>query len=51
MNSNADMIEKMEWNISVPIFSNTVILKQLGIAIGIPLSLVALSIGLSSGKS
>jgi hypothetical protein len=51
MNSNADMIEKMEWSISVPIFNNTVILKQLGIAIGIPLSLVALVIGLSSGKS
>ncbi len=28
--------ETMEWSISVPLFRNTVILKQLGLAIGIP---------------
>lgn len=43
--------EKIQWNISVPIFRNTVILKQLGIAVGIPFGLVALIIGLASGKS
>lgn len=51
MNSETDMIEKMEWSISVPIFSNTIILKQLGIAVGIPFGLVVLVIGLTSGKS
>ena len=43
--------EKIQWQISVPIFRNTVILKQLGIAIGIPFGFVALVIGLASGKS
>jgi hypothetical protein len=42
---------KIQWQISVPIFRNTVILKQLGLAIGIPFGLVALGIGLTSGKS
>ncbi len=41
----------LRWEISVPIFRNTVILKQLGLAVGIPFGLVALVIGLSSGKS
>lgn len=41
----------MQWQISVPIFKNTVILNQLGIAVGIPFGLAALLIGLSSGKS
>ncbi len=44
-------MEKIQWQISVPIFRNTVILKQLGLAIGIPFGLVALVIGLSSGKN
>ena len=44
-------VEKIQWQISVSIFRNTVILKQLGLAIGIPFSLVALVIALSSGKS
>ena len=44
-------MEKMQWQICVSIFKNTVILKQLGIAIGIPFGLVALVIGFSSGKS
>jgi hypothetical protein len=42
---------KIQWYISVPVFKNTVILKQLGIAVGIPFGLVALVIGLASGKS
>lgn len=44
-------MEKIQWQISVPIFKNKVILKQLGIAIGIPFGLIALVIGLASGKS
>lgn len=41
----------MEWKISVPIFKNTMILKQLGIAVGIPFGLVVIIIGASSGRS
>ncbi len=44
-------MERIQWQISVPIFRNTVILKQLGLAVGIPFGLVALVIGLTSGKS
>jgi hypothetical protein len=44
-------MEKIQWQISVPIFRNTVILKQLGLAVGIPFGLNALVIGLTSGKS
>jgi hypothetical protein len=44
-------MEKIQWQISVSIFKNTVVLKQLGIVIGIPFGLVALVIGLASGKS
>ena len=44
-------MENIQWQISVPIFRNTVILKQLGLAIGIPFGLVTLVIGLTSGKS
>lgn len=44
-------MERTEWKISVPLFKNTVILKQLGVAIGIPFGLVALVVGLASGKS
>jgi hypothetical protein len=50
LNSETGMIEKMEWRISVHIFKNAVILKQLGIAVGIPVGLVVLAIGLASGK-
>lgn len=45
------MIEKIEWRISVPIFKNLIILKQLGLAIGIPFGLVALVIIFISGRS
>lgn len=41
----------MEWKISVPIFRDPVILKQLGIAVGIPFGLVALVITLMSDGS
>lgn len=34
--------DKIEWTISVSIFSNSIILKQLGIAIGIPFGLLIL---------
>lgn len=46
-----DMREAIRWKIRVPIFKNTVILKQLGIAIGIPFGLVALIIVLISKGS
>lgn len=42
---------KITWKISVPILKNTVILKQLGAAIGIPFGLLALVIGFASGRS
>lgn len=41
----------MEWKINVPIFRNSVILKQLGFALGIPFGLVVLVIVLTSGRS
>lgn len=41
----------LSWKISVPIFGSTVILKQLGFALGIPLGLVVLVIMLTSGRS
>lgn len=47
----SDMREEIRWKISVPIFMNMVILKQLGLAIGIPFGLVALIIVLVSGRS
>jgi len=44
-------MDKMEWRIGVPIFKNAVILKQLGLALGIPFGLLILGIVLLSGKS
>ena len=35
-----NQLDKIEWKIQVPIFSNSTILKQLGIAIGIPFGLL-----------
>lgn len=46
-----ELKEKIEWKISVPIFGVPLILKQLGIAIGIPFGIVAIIIAVSSGKS
>ncbi len=43
--------EKIQWNISIPVFKKAVILKQLGIAVGIPFGLAALAVGIASGKS
>lgn len=51
MSDTSDTQDVNRWEISVPIFKNTVILKQLGIAIGIPFGLVALIIVLTSGRS
>jgi len=50
LNSGSNIVLKIEWRISVSIFKNTVILKQLGLAIGIPFGLITLVIVLS-GRS
>ena len=42
---------KIQWRISVPIYKNTAIWRQLGLAVGIPFGLVTLVIALLSGKS
>ncbi len=47
----SDMQEAIRWEISVAIFKNALIVKQLGLSIGIPFGLIALAIGLTSGKS
>lgn len=44
-------MERTEWKISVPLFKNALILQQLGIAIGIPFGIMALIVGIASGKS
>jgi len=41
--------EKINWEINVPIFRNTVILKDLGIALGIPFGLLILMLLVISG--
>ncbi len=43
--------EVLQWKIKVSILKNSVILKQLGLAIGIPFGLVTLIIALSSKGS
>jgi len=40
MNTVENDTEKIEWSIDVPFFKNSIILKQLGIAIGIPFGLL-----------
>ncbi|MGI1660177.1 MAG: hypothetical protein ACRKFN_14650 [Desulfitobacterium sp.] len=45
------MQQSISWQSSVPIFKTGVIVKQLGFAVGIPFGLIALFIGLTSGKS
>lgn len=47
--SNARQV--LSWQSSVPIFKSSVIVQQLGIALGIPFGLVALVILLTSGRS
>ena len=44
-------MDRIEWHVSVPIFRNTLILQQLGFAIGIPFGLVAIVVVLVSGQS
>lgn len=44
-------IQRMEWKINVPIFRDPAILKQLGLAIGLPFGLVILIIALVSWGS
>lgn len=41
----------MEWKTEVLIFRDPIILKQLGMAVGIPFGLAALTIGVTSGRS
>ena len=43
-------METIRWQISVPIFRNSIILKQLGLAIGIPFGIVTVVIVLASGR-
>lgn len=43
------MPERMEWKISVPIFRNALILKQLGIALGIPFGILTVFLALTAG--
>ena len=46
-----DLPAKISWSISVPIFRDPVILKQLGLAMGIPFGLLIVILTLVSGKS
>jgi hypothetical protein len=48
MESQDDQNLKLEWTVSVPIFHNVTILKQLGLAIGVPFGLLILVLFLSS---
>lgn len=45
------MMDKVEWKISVPIFRNSLILKQLGLALGIPFGIIVLVITLGSERN
>jgi len=42
LSRESNSTEKIEWPISVPIFKNSIIIKQLGIAIGIPFGILIL---------
>lgn len=44
-------MDPIQWRISVPIFRNKVILKQLGLACGLPFGTVAIILVLTSGRS
>ncbi len=50
MVNKENQIQKVEWVTSVPIFRNRIILKQLGVAIGIPFGLIILFLLLSSDE-
>lgn len=45
------MMDKVEWLISVPIFRNSLILKQLGLALGIPFGIIILVIIFGSDRN
>ncbi len=45
------MPKSIQWKHSVTIFANTVILKQLSIAVGIPFGLLALILALATGQA
>jgi len=47
----SDACKRIRWQISVPIFMKSIILKQLGIAIGIPFGVVSLFIVITSDES
>lgn len=47
----SDSKNKISWKIKVPMFKNSIILKQLGFAIGLPFGLVATFIWFTSGYS
>lgn len=51
MSGKSAFQEKICWQISVPLFRNEVILKQLGLAVGIPFGLLAAVLVILSGKS
>ncbi|PKN41445.1 MAG: hypothetical protein CVU60_10520 [Deltaproteobacteria bacterium HGW-Deltaproteobacteria-18] len=44
------MSERIEWSIKVPIFRNPIILRQMGLAIGIPFGLIFVIMLLSGAK-
>lgn len=44
-------MDGIKWRIRVPIFRSTLILKQLGLAIGLPFGIIAAVITLPSGRS
>jgi hypothetical protein len=46
-----NMSDRIEWSIKVPIFRNPIILRQLGLAIGIPFGLIFVIMLLSGAKS
>ncbi len=48
---DANIKEKIQWTNSIPIFKNSTILKQLGIAVGLPFGFVIAFILISSGWS
>lgn len=50
-NGKSNAHERIEWSINVPIFRNTTILKQLGIAIGIPFGILILFLLLATKGS
>lgn len=46
-----DLSAPIRWQISVPIFGNPLIFKQLGLAVGIPFGLLAVVLAVAAGQS